>query len=133
MEHALANFDAVNYLKQADIWNFDSACVVELAAGSWVKRALIKDEQVALVVVELVHEHFQNFSFESVHFAIVIVQVVGRRDVNGVVEDCFRFFGGTLLSLTDLVVEITGLRLFADLGNFVGRDTPALHGDDPVI
>lgn len=133
VEHALANLNHINDFKQTDIRNFDRAFVVELTTGSWVKRALIKDEQVSLVVVELVHEHFQNFSFERVHFAIVVVQVDGFGDVDRVVEDRFGFFGGTLLSLTDLVIKISGLWLLADLRNFVGRDAPALHGNDPVI
>lgn len=133
MQHALAYLDAVYHFEFADSLDLERARVVELATRGRVEGTLVQNHQIAFVVVELVEEYFDDLSFEFVHLSVFVVQVVGLFEVSGVVKDDFGLFGGTLLTDRDLVVEVTGLGHFTDLGDLVSGDAPTLHSNDPIV
>jgi hypothetical protein len=64
---------------------------------------------------------------------VLVIEIIGLRQMHSGVEDGLGSLGDTLLALSDLVVEVAWDRLFRELGDAVGRDVPGLHGYDPVI
>lgn len=108
VEHTFANLDAVSYFKNfVNTFDAQVTCVVLLTTRGRVEAALVKNNQVSLVIFELVSEDSNALTFEVHLFVVVKVYVASLRQVNRVVKNLLWRLHNLLLTSGDLVVEVT--------------------------
>ncbi len=134
MQDDLAYLLCVNELEGLrDTLHSNYGCVVLLATRGGVDGTPVDDEDVALAMIEHVGENVYHLGVEVHQVVVLVIEIIGLRQMHSRIEDGLGSLGNTLLALSDLVVEVAWDRLFRELGDAVGRDAPGLHGYDPVI
>jgi len=66
-------------------------------------------------------------------FIVSIVEVLGFRQMNCIIEYNLSGFGDSLGTLSQLIVQITGNRLATESCNSISRNTMGSDSHDPII
>ena len=83
VKHTLAYFEAICDLKNnVDAFNRQRPRVILLTTRSWVETTLVQDDQVALVLLELVCEYFDDLAGEVHLMRVVEVNTPRLRQMN---------------------------------------------------
>jgi len=116
VQNDLADLLCVDDLERfLDSLDLDLSGIMLLTSGSGVNGTLIKNHNVSLAVIKHISEHIDQLGFKVHQIVILVIQVVGLRQMHGAVEDSLRGLRDALLSLGDLVVEVPWDRLLGDL------------------
>ena len=134
VQHALANLDNISDVEDLiEALDRHGANIVHLAARGGIESALIKNDQVTLILLELISIDFQDIAREIHLVTIIEIEILGLWDVDGVVEDLLWCLHHLLLACRDLIVKVSRRRDARDLGDGVDGDAPGGHCKDPVI
>lgn len=133
MKEAFADFFDVDDLIEL-VPDGHGAQIVDLTSGCGIEGTAIKDNNIlAFFLLFYILDHCDKLPIEFSDSVVLVVEILRFGVGNGIVEDEFGSLGGLFDPVSDLSIEVVGDGDLADLGDGIGRNTPALHGHNPVV
>lgn len=132
MKNTFANFFSVNDIVCFSI-NCESSKIVKLSSWCWIESALIKDDNIFLILILNVQENINNLSIKFIKFVILEIQTISFGQMICIIKNYLSSLCNSFLLFSNLLVQIIRNRQTRNLRNWISWNTPWLHRCDPIF
>lgn len=116
------------------IINTDFSSVMNLTSWCWIESTTIQKQNIfTFLFVNCILSYSNSFCFKIIEFLISIIEILGFRNVYGIIKHHLLSFSNFLFPISDLIIEISRNLRFRNLCDKISRDSPCLECHYPII